>query len=128
MKPCLLALLALFASHAALAEDDPCQNASSTLEINDCKQKQFDARDKALNERYRELLNKLRADEAQSGAKDKPSALLIQAQRKWIAFRDADCNTKYQIYIDGSIRNAVFLDCKIERTEQRLKELDPKLW
>ncbi|OHX14745.1 hypothetical protein BI347_15470 [Chromobacterium sphagni] len=124
-------MLALCASHAVHAEDDPCQNANTTLEINDCKQQQFDAKDKQLNQIYRELLQKLQANESQGGnpgVKDKPSTLLIQAQRKWIAFRDADCNTKYQIYLDGSIRNMVYLGCKIERTAQRIKELDPKLW
>ncbi|MEO9383479.1 lysozyme inhibitor LprI family protein [Chromobacterium phragmitis] len=130
MKPCLLALLALFASHAALAEDDPCKEASNTIEINECMQKQFDGKDRLLNDRYRELLQKLRADEARDkpAAKEKPSAMLVQAQRKWIAFRDADCGAKYQIYAGGTIRNAVFLGCKIERTEQRIKELEPKLW
>ncbi|AUH51552.1 hypothetical protein CXB49_12340 [Chromobacterium sp. ATCC 53434] len=122
----LLALLA--ASHAALAEDDPCKDAKNTLETNECMQRQFDGQDKLLNQRYQSLLQKLRDGEEAAAGKDKPSTMLIQAQRKWIAYRDADCDTKYRIYIGGTIRNAVYLGCKIERTEQRIKELDPQNW
>ncbi|POA98423.1 hypothetical protein C2134_11900 [Chromobacterium sinusclupearum] len=128
MKPALFLTL-LAASHVALAADDSCKNAMTTLEINDCMQKQFEGADKRLNLRYQELLQKLRQnDNGVAADKDKPSSLLAQAQRKWITFRDADCDAKYQIYIAGTIRNAVFLGCKIERTEQRIKELDPALW
>ncbi|POZ61879.1 lysozyme inhibitor LprI family protein [Chromobacterium alticapitis] len=129
MKPAYFLPLALLAaSHAAFAEDDPCRDAKTTLEINDCMQKQFEGKDKLLNQRYQDLLQKLRQDDAETADKDKPSRMLMQAQRKWIAFRDADCDAKYQIYIGGTIRNAVYLGCKIERTEQRIKELDPALW
>ena len=48
---------------------------------------------------------------------------LVEAQRAWLAFRDADCQARLKLYEAGSIRGAVYLGCLTERTDQRTKEL-----
>ena len=99
---------------------DPCANAISTIQINKCLETRHAARDKALNAAYQDLLKRLvptdRLDKT-----DFPRARkhLVDAQRVWITFRDEDCKGRLVIYEAGTIRNAVYMLCQIEHTEQR---------
>lgn len=48
---------------------------------------------------------------------------LLDAQRAWIAFRDADCGLIYTIWADGSIRTVLAADCQMRKTAQRALEM-----
>lgn len=62
--------------------------------------------DEKLNQLYQEILRRLPAEEQPK---------LRKAQRAWITFRDLDCKWAF---------GAEQLDCMIDRTENRLRELD----
>lgn len=64
------------------------------------------ASDKKLNECYKKILNNIQVSDR---------IKLKQAQRKWIIFRDLDCKNQE-------------LDCMIERTDNRIKELRETLF
>jgi uncharacterized protein YecT (DUF1311 family) len=49
--------------------------------------------------------------------------MLRDAQRAWIAYRDAQCALDYQRWIDGSIRTIVAANCFLTMTAQRALEL-----
>jgi uncharacterized protein YecT (DUF1311 family) len=52
--------------------------------------------------------------------------LLVEAQRAWIAFRDADCAQEVAVWGDGSMRTIAGAWCGLERTAQRVFELRAK--
>lgn len=122
----LLSVLASnFAAAAGTDPADPCKSQSNTLELNECAARTLEARDKALNLAYQNLLKKLVPDD-QYDKTDYATTrkYLIEAQKNWIRYRDADCSGQYVLYAEGSIRNIVALNCQIEKTEQRTKELN----
>lgn len=114
----ILACLALLGC-AGTAWAVDCKNAVTTPDMNECAaidQKKADAR---LNQVYQRVLKSLEPDAGGAETKKK----LVEAQRAWIKFRDADCAAVYQQHIDGTIRNMMHHGCMQARTEQRIKEL-----
>jgi uncharacterized protein YecT (DUF1311 family) len=125
----LVACFALLASPVVLAQsNDPCQTLSSTIENNACAKQKFEAQDSILNSAYNRLLSELPAENSPGVGGNSPRKLLIVAQRKWVAFRDADCSAQEKVFQNGSVRTVTYLDCLREHTEQRIKELDPTRW
>jgi uncharacterized protein YecT (DUF1311 family) len=125
MKNLLLFALCLLAASASFAQNtDPCATQRNTGEIDECGKQTLAKKDKELNAAYQELLKQLVADD-KSDTTDyaETRKLLLDAQRNWIKFRDADCKGRLVLYAEGTIRGAVYFGCLVERTEQRTKEL-----
>lgn len=113
-----------FAANAA-AEDINCANANSTVEMNFCADKDYQAADKELNKAYDAALasTKSRDDEKPYDAKSFEEAMRA-AQRAWVAYRDADCKDLIaQEWSGGTGTTAASLGCMTEKTIQRTKEL-----
>jgi uncharacterized protein YecT (DUF1311 family) len=127
MKTSLTTLVVLAATTPAFA-GDPCDTAANTIEINQCAKQQFEQQDKLLNAAYQAALQVVPSVNEPGTTGETPRALLVKAQRRWVEFRDADCKAKYQVFAGGTIRNAIYLGCMRERTEQRIKELAPREW
>ncbi|MCA8881185.1 MAG: DUF1311 domain-containing protein [Rhodobacteraceae bacterium] len=117
------------------AVSDPCQAASdqTTLSLSRCQLDEIAAWDSLLNEFWPEVLALARQlDEtykmdgitySEDGASVK---IAREAQRAWIAFRDADCAWTYQRWLDGSIRVLMAGECQLDRTANRV--LDFRDW
>lgn len=121
--------LLLFTSAPALA-DDPidCANAMSTAELNFCSDKDFQAADTELNVVYKKVLAQI----AQSGP-EKPydsaswETALREAQRAWVAFRDADCKGLVPMeWSGGSGTSAAVLGCMTQKTKTRIEDLESR--
>jgi uncharacterized protein YecT (DUF1311 family) len=116
---------ALLATASAFAESaDPCATQRNTIEINECAAAKLAAKDKELNAAYDMLLKSLAPKHKEdttdyAAIKEK----LVEAQRDWIKFRDNDCDARYRLNAGGTIRGLVSLNCKIEHTELRTKQL-----
>lgn len=96
---------------------NPCQDAMSQGEINVCTRREFEQADAELSK----LVEKVRIETRDyKGAVEK----FQTAQEKWLAYRDATCESESIIYAGGSIRPTILNTCltsvTIERT-QRLK-------
>jgi uncharacterized protein YecT (DUF1311 family) len=113
----LLLALGLTTGAAAAAVD--CDNAASTVDINECAARDQKAVEVKLNTAYQAALKSLGDGE---GAATKKA--LVLAQRAWIKFREADCKALYELWSGGTMRDMVFLNCMRRRAEQRIKELD----
>ena len=50
--------------------------------------------------------------------------MLRDAQRSWIAYRDASCGFEYELWSDGTIRSVVFAGCMLEETARRAQALE----
>ncbi|HET6388058.1 lysozyme inhibitor LprI family protein [Hyphomicrobium sp.] len=108
----------------AHAESD-CADAASTVEINVCFDKEYQAADKALNAAYEAAIAYIRT---QTGEKPYDAAsfeaAMRNAQRAWVAYRDADCKDLVaQEWSGGSGTTSAILGCMTEKTVQRTKEL-----
>lgn len=128
INPLLLSLLTIFSATAMAAKPapaaDPCEKQNNTFEINECAAATLKLKDAELNEAYQALMKSLTSDDKTDTTDYAAVRRQLQtAQRAWVQFRDADCNAMYDYNITGSIRNVVMLNCKIDRTVQRTKEL-----
>jgi len=91
-----------------------CDQAKSTLQINECLAKELKKADAELNRVYRLALKDLQADDA---------ALLRKSQRAWIAYRDAQCEAERALWGGGTGGPAAWMNCKSELTSQRTAEI-----
>ncbi|WP_436160163.1 lysozyme inhibitor LprI family protein [Mesorhizobium sp. LjRoot246] len=99
----------------ARAADD-CANAQDQTTMNECAGKSFDAADKKLNDAYKQIGERFKDDAASK-------KLLVDAQRAWVAFRDAEC--KFQggpREMAGTMYPMVVLGCQESLTDDRLKD------
>ena len=96
------------------SEQKPCEDAATQLEMNNCAEQDANASDKALNEVYRSVLNKL-------GPEDKNA--LKSTQRGWIMYRDDDCAAETALYAGGSIAPLIRFSCLAKLTKERTAEI-----
>src|SRR4051812_11118953 len=88
--------------------------AQTQYELNDAADKAYHAADDALNASYKNLLAEL---------DDQGKKKLQVAQRAWIAFRDAECESQSDRFRNGSIQPLIYADCAKLLTEARTAEL-----
>lgn len=103
---------------------DRCQlqdGGSTTIGITDCIMSENAAWDGLLNEAYKSLRATWADREGGAGglSGDELNASLRDAQRAWIAFRDAECNLQYDRYRGGTIRSIVGANCLMVMTASR---------
>ncbi len=114
----------MFVSYPAFALD--CGNVYRTIDLDECGRIELNKLDRELNQTYKYALNsfdKIGKDASGPADKSKLKQSLIQAQRFWVKYRDADCGTTYTLWSDGTIRGQMYLGCMISKTQERIKEL-----
>jgi uncharacterized protein YecT (DUF1311 family) len=104
-----------------------CDDAMSNHEMRQCADAEFKAADKELNAVYQRALKFMREtygkeEIRQAGGQD-PSADLRDAQRKWVAFRDANCRSMGTQMLGGSGQATIVAGCVAAMTKERAKEL-----
>ena len=103
-----LALMLAGTAHAACP-------GQSQAEMNNCAAQEYQQADAALNAAWPSA--KAVADQAGAGAQ------LLDAQRKWIAFRDMACTAEAALYQGGSIQPLIYYSCLTRLTGQRTNDL-----
>jgi len=112
---------------------EPCADDAgrSTVQMVQCMQRETEAWDVILNEQWpalmadakeRDKLNEPEANGLPSSAKS-----LREAQRAWIAFRDAECLYAYSEWGVGSFRNIAAAGCQRDMTAKRVIEFHARL-
>lgn len=100
-----------------LAQDVDCATAETTAEMSWCASLDFDAADAYLNEAYGAAMETAQAyDGDQEG-------LLRDAQRAWIAFRDAACSAEGSLYEGGTAQPMMGTICLTRLTDARAEDL-----
>jgi len=111
-------LLAFAVSQSAPAAEPDCMDtARSQTEMNGCAHQQYAEADAHLNAQYDTLISQLSEDGAQQ-------QMLVEAQRHWIDFRDAECRFNASAAEGGSAQPMVRLLCLANVTTRRSTELD----
>ena len=104
----------------------PCietDEGSTTVGMMDCMGRETLAWDTILNDQWPKLMLQSRNNDADSGhaEADLPGEAdtLREAQRAWIAFRDAECAHAYAQGGTGSIRSVYGASCLLDMTARR---------
>ncbi len=116
--PAALVSVALLACLPVLfgADDAPMTQMELTADAGQTAAKA----DAALNVVYRKFLA-TKSDDAQGRRK------LVEAERQWIKYRDAECDSAADDYRGGSIAPMVRCECATALTEARTAELKRRL-
>lgn len=91
----------------------PCGEQASTSGTVDCLAAKTRSQDQRLNAAYRDLQKRIDPDQRQP---------LIEAQRLWVRYRDANC--RFYAERDGSIRQIEAAECLRAMTADRAGELE----
>jgi uncharacterized protein YecT (DUF1311 family) len=115
MRPLLLTFI-VAVPLGGTAQAQQCSDNSSQTELNQCAAEQFEAADKQLNADFRQIQKRL-------GKDADTKALLVEAQRAWISFRDAECTFQTSGAAQGSIFPLLYANCKTALTTDRVRQL-----
>ncbi|MEL6679004.1 MAG: lysozyme inhibitor LprI family protein, partial [Pseudomonadota bacterium] len=103
-----------------------CTNADpenqTTVGMVACISTEVTAWDVLLNETYRQTLATLEEADATGdfiSEETRRVPSLRAAQRAWIAYRDAECDLRYSLYGQGSLRTIVAANCLLGFTADR---------
>jgi uncharacterized protein YecT (DUF1311 family) len=112
-------VLMLLAALPVRAQAPACATAQTQMEMNECAAREYKKHDAAMNDIYQQLLAKLK-DPAQK-------AMLVEAQRAWIAYRDKFCAFQSSETLGGSIHPLIETGCLDEKTTIHTAELTRQL-
>ncbi len=121
LMPAVLLALPFLHQPAAAQGRAPALDCSNgpQIALNECAAADFRAADAKLNTAYRAITRRLTDDPARRS--------LVEAQRAWIRFRDAECDFDTKSSEGGSIRPLLFSECQKRLTEQRTADLNAYL-
>ncbi|MGN6551933.1 MAG: lysozyme inhibitor LprI family protein [Pararhizobium sp.] len=106
-----------------------CAKAESQMELTSCSGLAFEKADEALNALWPKIVAAAKARDADQGDEMRslgvPTTLeaLKDAQRRWIAFRDAECSYESYAAFGGTMAPMLGSDCKTRLTKARIAEL-----
>lgn len=119
-----LSLVLTICAMPLAAEDLDCDAAMTQLDINRCAHQAYLLADEDLNHAYGMAVAVARQmdDYLQEG--ERPAvALLREAQRAWIVFRDKACELESTIVRGGSMQPLVYASCLERETRTRTESL-----
>lgn len=104
-----------------------CSDAQTQMKMNICAYRDFEDADKRLNEQWVITSGKMKqADDERGWPEDgRPSYYdaLLEAQRAWLAFRDANCRVEGYKLRGGSAEPMEISGCMANMTRARTTEL-----
>lgn len=113
-----IAVMIAILSFPALASEEQidCENAMSTIEINQCALIE-------LNSAKAELARYL--DAGYQRYSDDPELIdaIKAAQKDWQAYAVSHCQSVYTLWREGSIRSVMAISCELTLTKQRTYEV-----
>jgi len=117
MRTILLATAMMLAIPAFAFAQDNCSAAEDQATMNECADAAFKEADKKLNELYKQIEARL-SDDAET------KNLLVQAQRDWVKFRDAECSFQTASAAGGSVMPMLTATCMESLTQVRVEAFE----
>ncbi|MEJ8560995.1 DUF1311 domain-containing protein [Yoonia sp. GPGPB17] len=106
---------------AACMQGEP--DGETTVGMMFCLLDERDAWDAILNDEYQQTRDFARAMDAEDQELFPEYAVraeqVLEAQRAWITFRDANCTMEYGVWGAGSMRQIAGADCHLQMTADR---------
>jgi len=103
-----------------------CDAALTQTDMNLCARREYEAADQRLNAQWRLTAAEMkRRDRAQRPDDGRPGyfAALLEAQRSWLAYRDAHCRTAGYYARGGSMEPMLVSFCLADLTAARTAQL-----
>lgn len=117
----LTILMTLGLASGAAAQSADCANQVTQLDMNQCAARAFDLADAELNRVYGIAVDYARQIDANTKG-DIEEKLRI-AQRAWITYRDAACESEASQFSGGSIKPMIYSGCLERVTLARTNDL-----
>jgi uncharacterized protein YecT (DUF1311 family) len=124
--------LALLAAHQTPSEQWNCADPQAQSEMNACAAIDFERADAELDAEYRRAIDHARANDREESGRmegdDRPGeeASLREAQRAWLAYRDAHCRLQGYEARGGSMEPMLYAGCRTGLTRARSAQLRPQ--
>ncbi len=124
----VITLLLAQAGMAQVAAPEPdCANPVVQQELNYCAAQEFHEADAQLNAQWQVTTAEMhRVDEATQPHSDGRPGYFVQllaAQRAWLAYRDAQCDSEGYLARGGSAEPMLVAGCRAALTRERTDEL-----
>ncbi|TIO34900.1 lysozyme inhibitor LprI family protein [Mesorhizobium sp.] len=118
MKTAILTAAMVLAMPAFAFAQDKCYDAAQDqAALNQCADAAFKKSDKKLNDLYKQIEARLK-DDADT------KKLLVQAQRDWVKFRDAECSFQTAGAAGGSMMPMLTAQCMDSLAQSRVKDFE----
>ncbi|WP_105167908.1 lysozyme inhibitor LprI family protein [Pseudoalteromonas sp. T1lg23B] len=109
--------IALFFCVGVFAEEPlDCNNAWTTVQINQCMNKELIAAETLMEQYLAKSISRYTQDPTSVSSINK-------SQMIWLDYRQAHCGAVFNTWREGTIRTAMSVDCKIKLTQQRTHSL-----
>jgi uncharacterized protein YecT (DUF1311 family) len=112
-------VLLLVAALPTRAQMQACAGLQTQMAMNECAAREYKKHDAAMNDVYQRLL--ARITDAQQ------KAMLVDAERAWLAYRDKFCAFQSSGTLGGTIHSMIEADCLDEKTNVHAAELRRQL-
>ncbi len=116
MRSIVLVLQLLLLSEAFASDDIDCENLITTIEINACIAQEVEIAEGTLNKYFLASIH-------QNSNDQEVIKLVRKSQETWKQYREEHCSAIYQMWIEGTIRGAMYAQCKLQLTKDRTYEL-----
>lgn len=120
MKHLLACLLLAALAPFSVAHANNCASTKTEMGMNACADAAYKKADAELNHVYQQIRGRLTQDKTTND-------LLVSAQKRWVAFRNAECAFTSSAGVDGSIYPLLVTQCREALTNKRIDELKPML-
>jgi uncharacterized protein YecT (DUF1311 family) len=102
-----------------------CEATTSNIEYKACLARAADKADAALNDTYKDFLGAVKnAGKEMGQAPDPQIGYLKDAQKKWIAYRDANCTFEDSLAFGGTATGGNYSACLCSLSYQRINDLE----
>lgn len=120
MKPLLLLAILVLSPSSPAGAQDACPDNATQTGLNECAADHLRSADERLNDLYADIRRRLAGDADRT-------ALLLRAQRAWVAFRDAECALAASGAAGGSIQPMIVAGCLDRLTRTRIETFETYL-
>jgi uncharacterized protein YecT (DUF1311 family) len=102
---------------SAVADDTDCGLGVELCQL----QENYQKADAELNIAYKNILSNINTGKLDDSfvSRESIEMSLIKSQKRWISFRDANCEAYYTLMSGGTSRNADRMLCLTEMTQER---------
>jgi len=119
----VVSLAAIVAAPFAAAQDSTCKAPQTTQEVIRCEEFKLKDAEQALNAAYQRLTRELQQKGNEAHERE-AHALLVKAQRNWVAFREQDCKAMVTARGGGTLQPWYYLNCMRSHAQLRTKQLE----
>ena len=111
-----LFIILILSSPASFSSELNCENAISTIDINQCAAIELQAAETKMQRYFTKSLEHQHHD-------NELVKSIEDAQKSWHVYINSHCDSVYTMWREGSIRGVMAISCKTKLIKQRTHEL-----